>query len=146
MHNTAKHHRLKRFAVCLSFFVLILSAYFYSEYRKTYTGEAKQLLVAQSKLIQLGSSMKRAEELISIDHRLTLRKWGANNNDNDIVEWRINTPPEIGAKEWVLTIFFKRDGVVALGFRTADSNYERPDGTPEDHFSPEIEEFWRAIS
>jgi hypothetical protein len=142
---TSKHLGIKQITICLSVVSCLLVTYYFFEHHMASVVEAKQLLIDRSTLIQLGTSKKQVEEFFSNDRCLKLRKWGdAKNVDSEIVEWRVNTPPEFGAKEWVLTMLFMKDEVVALGFRTADSDYERPVRSPEDRFTPSIEETWRS--
>ena len=51
--------------------------------------------------------------------------------------WRFETPLEFGATNWKVIIAFDSKGrVVAIGFRTEDSDRMHPTGAPDDRITP----------
>jgi hypothetical protein len=51
-----------------------------------------------------------------------------NNNDR----WFVQTPPRIGARDWILIVAFERGHAVTIRVGTADDTDRRPNGAPPD--------------
>jgi len=144
MSNIINRSVVIRFVICSSVLACLLGAYCYFEYMKIRVSKLNQLLAERSELVELGAPSKNVEEILSDIPGFTIRDWRALEDvGRDIHELRVYTPLLFGAKNWVLIIYAEAEKVVALGFRTEDSDYEIPAGAPKDRFTQFAGAIWR---
>lgn len=92
--------------------------------RQEYHGKISNLMTELSQHQRSGDELRR----LLTERRyngLTLRELSSS-------EWAVETPVEVGAKNWVLYVDLIASRIVTLRVRTADNVNEKPEGSPTD--------------
>lgn len=95
--------------------------------------QARQEMRHLMSVVQLGDTKLQVRRAFESGNYKHLRLPGR----SDSTLWRVSTPFELGAGNWILHIEFKNSKVVALRLRIADSDTMRPrDPAPPDRVLP----------
>ncbi|QDS97314.1 hypothetical protein [Adhaeretor mobilis] len=112
--------------------------------RRNISAAAKESLVARRDSLSLGMTPAQAKCQLAGDSKLMLHAEPM--AEAGLVTWRLSTPLEFGARNWVLIAVFLDGKLVAHGIRTADSDFEKPAIAPKDKMvdSPDVGDIWNS--